>query len=94
MANNKYTIKKTCFNNTEESRLVELYSLSKESIKEVDKRTFHEVTILMSAIREESPASSSMVEEKEVTVSQEIAFSLSTDIEESLFINKIESLIN
>jgi len=35
-----------------------------------------------------------MMEEKEVTVSQEIAFSLSSDIEESLFINKVESLIN
>ncbi|MEK4671111.1 hypothetical protein [Niallia sp. FSL R7-0271] len=94
MANEQYTLKKTCFNNTEENKLVELYSLSKESIKEVNKRTFHEVTILMSAIREESPARSSLMEEKEVTVSQEIAFSLCSDIEESLFINKVELLIN
>jgi aromatic ring-opening dioxygenase LigB subunit len=52
----KYTIKKTCFNNIEENTLVELYSLSKDSIKQVDNKSFHEVTILMSAIREEAPA--------------------------------------
>ncbi|GKU84278.1 MULTISPECIES: hypothetical protein [Niallia] len=90
----KYTIKKTCFNNIEENTLVELYSLSKDSIKQVDNKSFHEVTILMSAIREEAPARLKDIEDIEAEVTPEIATILSSNMEEALFINEIESLIN
>lgn len=94
LANDKYTIKKTYFNNIEENTLVELYSLSKDSIKQVDNKSFHEVTILMSAIREEAPASLKDIEDIEAEVTQEVAILLTSNMEESLFINEIESLIS
>ncbi|MEY8742013.1 hypothetical protein AB9M62_21295 [Bacillales bacterium AN1005] len=94
MATDKYTIKKTCFNNIEENKLVELYSLSKDSINQFDNKSFHEVTILMSAIREEAPASLREVEDIEVEITQKVAILLTSNMEDVLFINEIESLIN
>lgn len=94
LANDKYTIKKTCFNNIEENTLVELYSLSKDSIKQVDNKSFHEVTVLMSAIREEAPASLKEIEDIEAEVTQDVAILLTSNTEEALFINEIESLIS
>lgn len=94
MAEDRFIIKKTCFNNTEENTLVELYSLYKISIKEVDNRMFEEVEILMSALREEAPASLSRIEEQEAEVKQEVALALSSNVNESFFINEIDSLIH